>query len=83
MTEEETNEFFKHQFNEYEAPLKTIHTNVEGMLTYTALLFIPKKPAYNFYSESFEKGLQLYSKSVFIEVKTNHLYQITLNLLKD
>ena len=73
VTEEETNEFFKHQFNEYEAPLKTIHTNVEGMLTYTALLFIPKKPAYNFYSESFEKGLQLYSKSVFIEDKNKSL----------
>ena len=73
VKEEEMHEFFKHQFNEYEAPLKTIHTNVEGMLTYTALLFIPKKPAYNFYSESFEKGLQLYSKSVFIEEKNKSL----------
>jgi molecular chaperone HtpG len=73
VKDEDMNEFFKHQFNEYEAPLKTIHTNVEGMLTYTALLFIPKKPAYNFYSESFEKGLQLYSKSVFIEDKNKAL----------
>lgn len=73
VKDEDMNEFFKHQFNEYEAPLKTIHTNVEGMLTYTALLFIPKKPGYNFYSESFEKGLQLYSKSVFIEDKNKAL----------
>lgn len=70
---EEYNEFYKQQFSEFEDPLKVIHTKVEGLLTYTALLFIPKKPAYNFYTESFEKGLQLYSKGVFIENKNKSL----------
>ena len=73
VTQEELSNFYKHQFNDYEEPLKVIHSHVEGLITYTTLLFIPKKPAYNFYSESFEKGLQLYSKGVFIEDKNKSL----------
>lgn len=73
ITDEDYHQFYKQQFNEFEDPLKVIHSKVEGMLTYTALLFIPKKPAYNFYTESFEKGLQLYSKGVFIENKNKSL----------
>jgi molecular chaperone HtpG len=70
---EEMNDFYKHQFNDFEEPIKVIHTDVEGMLTYTALLFIPKKPPYDFYSEHYEKGLQLYSKGVFIQGKNKDL----------
>jgi molecular chaperone HtpG len=73
VKEEDLNGFYKHQFSDYEDPLKVIHTNVEGMLTYTALLFIPKKPPYDFYAESYEKGLQLYSKGVFIQDKNKDL----------
>jgi molecular chaperone HtpG len=73
ITDEEMGDFYKHQFNDYEEPLKVIHTKVEGMLTYTALLFIPSKPAYDFYSEKYEKGLQLYSKGVFIQDKNKDL----------
>ena len=73
IKDEEMNDFYKHQFGDYEDPLKVIHTKVEGMLTYTALLFIPKKPAYDFYSEKYEKGLQLYSKGVFIQDKNKDL----------
>lgn len=70
---EDMNQFYQHQFNDYEEPLHVIHTGVEGLLTYTALLFIPKKPAYDFYSEHYEKGLQLYSKGVFIQNKNKDL----------
>ncbi len=73
LKDEDLNEFYKHQFNDYEDPLLTIHTKVEGSLTYTALLFIPKKVPYDFYSEKYEKGLQLYSKSVFIQDKNKDL----------
>jgi molecular chaperone HtpG len=73
IKEEDMFAFYKHQFTDYEDPLKVIHTDVEGMLTYTALLFIPKKPAYDFYSEHYEKGLQLYSKGVFIQNKNKDL----------
>lgn len=73
ISEDEYNSFYKNQFNEFDDPLKVIHSSVEGLLTYTTLLFIPKKPEYNFYSESFEKGIQLYSKGVFIENKNKSL----------
>ena len=73
ISEDDYNSFYKNQFNEFEEPLKVIHSSVEGLLTYTTLLFIPKKPEYNFYSESFEKGIQLYSKGVFIENKNKSL----------
>ena len=73
LKDEDLNGFYKHQFSDYEDPLKVIHTNVEGMLTYTALLFIPKKPPYDFYAETYEKGLQLYSKGVFIQDKNKDL----------
>ncbi|MFU8785625.1 MAG: molecular chaperone HtpG [Candidatus Izemoplasmataceae bacterium] len=73
LTEEALNDFYKHQFNDFENPIKTIHTSVEGLLTYTALLFIPEKPSYDFYTEKFEKGLQLYSKGVFIMDKNKDL----------
>jgi len=73
IKDEEMHAFYKHQFNDFDEPLKVIHTKVEGLLTYTALLFIPKKPAYDFYSDKYEKGLQLYSKGVFIQDKNKDL----------
>lgn len=73
ISEEDLNEFYKHQFNDYTDPLKVIHSKVEGNVTYTSLLFIPKKPPVDLYSEKFEKGLQLYSKSIFIMEKNKEL----------
>ena len=73
VSEEEINDFYKREFNDFDDPLHTIHTKVEGMLEYTALLFIPKKPPYDFYTENFEKGLSLYSKGVFIQEKNKDL----------
>ncbi len=73
IKEDEYNDFYKHQFNDFTNPLKVIHSKVEGMSTYTSLLFIPKKAPFDLYSEKFEKGLQLYSKGVFIMDKNKDL----------
>jgi len=73
IKDEDYAEFYKHQFNDYTDPLKVIHTKVEGMLTYTSLLFIPKSAPFDLYSEKYEKGLQLYSKGVFIMDKNKDL----------
>lgn len=70
---EEYNEFYKVKFNDYLEPQKTIHTKVEGNVSFNALLFIPSHAPYNFYSQDYEKGLQLYSKGVFIMDKANDL----------
>ncbi|MGI6731579.1 MAG: molecular chaperone HtpG [Anaerovoracaceae bacterium] len=66
ITQEEYNEFYKEKFYDFQDPIKVIHTNVEGVSTYNALLYIPGKTPYNFYSKDYEKGLQLYSSGVLI-----------------
>ena len=73
VKDEELNEFYKNKFYDYQDPLTHIFVNVEGALNYTALVFIPKKAPYDLYSEKYEKGLQLYSKGVFIMDKCKDL----------
>lgn len=70
---EEYNEFYKDKFNDFSDPLKVIHTRVEGNVSYDALLFIPSQAPMNYYSNDYEKGLQLYSRGVFIMDKASDL----------
>ncbi|MDE6047206.1 MAG: molecular chaperone HtpG, partial [Anaeroplasmataceae bacterium] len=81
ITDEELNNFYKSKFMDYQDPITTIHVNVEGMLTYNALLFIPKKPIYNFGDQN-ERGLQLYTKGVFILDKCKDLIPEYLRFVK-
>lgn len=73
ITEEEYDEFYKSKFTDWEKPAKVIHYSVEGNISYNALLFIPAKTPYNFYSADYEPGLQLYCKGVFIMDKAKDL----------
>ena len=73
ITKEEYNSFYQEKFNDYEDPQHVIHTSVEGNTSFTALLYIPSRAPYNFYSADFEKGLQLYSRGVFIMDKASDL----------
>lgn len=73
ITKEEYNEFYKSKFNDYMDPQKVIHTHVEGSVNFDTLLFIPSKAPYNYYSNEYEKGLQLYSRGVFIMDKASEL----------
>ncbi len=66
ITEEEYNNFYSAKFMDYEPPLKVIHYKQEGAVEYTALLFIPSHAPFDYYSKSYEKGLQLYSSGVMI-----------------
>ena len=82
VTDSELNEFYKQKYYDYEDPLTNIFINIEGALNYTALIFIPKRPPYNLYSEKYEKGLQLYSKGVFIMDKCKELVPDYLRFVK-
>ncbi|MBS5000902.1 molecular chaperone HtpG [Holdemania filiformis] len=73
IKEEEYNEFYKNKFMDWENPAKVMHYSVEGTTSYNALLFIPAKTPYNFYSADYEPGLQLYCKGVFIMDKAKDL----------
>ena len=69
LTDDDYNSFYKEKFFDFTDPAKVIHTNVEGVVSYTSLLFIPSKAPYNYYSKDYEKGLQLYSSGVLIMEK--------------
>ena len=73
ITLEEYNNFYEERFYDYEAPLKYIHTSVEGLVTYNALLYIPSHAPYDFYTKEYEKGLQLYTNGVLIMDKCEEL----------
>ena len=73
LTDEKITEFYKHKFMEFEEPLISIHTKAEGRLTYNAMLFVPKKAPFDLQNKSYEKGLQLYSKGIFVKDKAKEL----------
>ena len=66
VSEEEYHLFYKSKFNDFMDPQKVIHSHTEGNITFDALLFIPAKAPMNFYQMDYQKGLQLYSRGVFI-----------------
>lgn len=73
ITLEEYNNFYEERFYDYEAPIKYIHTSVEGLVTYNALLYIPSHAPYDFYTKEYKKGLQLYTNGVLIMDKCEEL----------
>ena len=66
VTEEEYQSFYREKFFDYEQPAGVIHVSVEGAVTYKALLYIPSKAPYDFYTKDYKHGLQLYSSGVLI-----------------
>ena len=66
VTAEEYNAFYKEKFMDWQDPLAVVHTSAEGAVTYTAMLYIPQKAPYAFYTREDQKGLQLYSSGVLI-----------------
>ena len=73
VTEEEYQDFYTDKFYDYEKPLKTIKTHVEGLTSYDALLFIPSHAPFYYYTKEYVKGLELYSKGVMIMDKCGDL----------
>lgn len=66
LKDEDYNSFYKEKFYDFIDPAKVIHSNVEGVVSYTSLLFVPGQAPYNYYTKDYEKGLQLYSSGVLI-----------------
>ena len=73
LTDEQYNEFYKEKFMDYVDPIAHIHSKTEGTATYSALLFIPAKAPFDYYTKEYEKGLQLYSSGVLIMDKCSDL----------
>ena len=66
VTQEEYDSFYREKFFDYEKPLRQIHTSAEGSVSFKALLYIPGKAPYDFWSKDFKRGLQLYCAGVMI-----------------
>ena len=66
VTDEEYESFYREKFFDYQKPLKTIHISAEGTVSFKALLYVPAKAPYDFYSKDYKGGLQLYSAGVMI-----------------
>ena len=66
ITQEEYNQFYKDHFYDYSDPFRTIHFNVEGNVSFNALLYIPSRVPQGFYNADYKRGLQLYCRGVFI-----------------
>ena len=66
VTDEEYESFYREKFYDYNKPLRIIHTSAEGSVSFKALLYIPSKAPYDFYTKDFKRGLQLYSSGVMI-----------------
>ena len=69
VTDEEYNEFYKNKFNDYSDPARVIVSRTEGTANYNALLFVPSRRPYDFYTKEYEKGLALYASGVLIMEK--------------
>ena len=63
---EEYSAFYKEKFGDWEDPLAVIHLSAEGQVSYKALLYIPGRAPFDFYTREYQKGLQLYSSGVMI-----------------
>jgi len=66
VTEEEYDSFYREKFFDYNKPLRTIHSSAEGSVSFKALMYVPSKAPYDFYTKDFKHGLQLYSSGVMI-----------------
>ena len=79
---EDYNNFYKEKFFDFEDPLRVIHSSTEGAATYNALLFIPARAPYNYYTRDYEKGLQLYASGVLIMDKCADLLPDCFSFVK-
>ena len=66
VTQEEYESFYREKFFDYNKPLRVIHSSAEGSVSFKALLYIPSKAPYDFYTKDYKRGLQLYSSGVMI-----------------
>ena len=82
VTDEELEKFYKDKFSDYEKPFTSLFLNVDGIVKYNALIFIPSHAPYNLYSENYEKGLDLYSKGIFVKEKCKELVPDYLKFIK-
>ncbi len=82
LKEEDYNHLCSDLFYDSEKPFDYLHLNLEGAVNYKAILFIPSRIPYNYYSKEYEKGLKLYTNGVLITEKCSELLPDYFNFVK-
>ena len=82
LTKEDYVEFYKNQRYGFDEPLSYLHLNAEGMINYRAILYIPSKPSFDYYTKDYKRGLELYSNGVMIMEKNQELLPEYLGFVK-
>ncbi|MGL4788328.1 MAG: molecular chaperone HtpG [Cetobacterium sp.] len=82
LKDEDYNEFYKSNFHDWQDPLLHFNFNIQGSLEYNAILFVPATPPYDLYTREYKRGLQLYTKNVFIMDKCEELIPQYFNFIK-
>ena len=82
VKDEDLNAFYKANFSDFDDPLLSINLNVEGLVGFNSLIFIPSHIPYDLYSQNYEKGLKLYIKGIFIKEKAKELVPDYLKFIK-
>lgn len=73
LKEEDYEKFYREKHFGFEKPLKYIHVSTEGVVSYNAILYIPSRVPFDYYTKEYEKGLELYSNGVMIMKKCSEL----------
>ena len=66
VKDEECFAFYKEKFHDYTDPVSVIRINADGLVSFKAMLFIPSKAPFDYFSKEYKKGLALYSNGVMI-----------------
>lgn len=82
VSDEKLNEFYKFISNDFEDPFDSLHLSIEGAVNFKALIYVPKNPPQNFFSEDFKTTLHLYTNKVFIQNDSDELLPDYLKFLK-
>lgn len=82
LKDEDYSEFYKSTYHDWQDPLFHFNFNVQGNLEYNAILFVPQVPPYDLYTREYKRGLQLYTKNVFIMDKCEELIPQYFNFIK-
>lgn len=82
LKEEDYKNFYRYQNFGFDEPLSHMHLNIEGLVAFKALVFIPKKAPFDYYSKDYQKGLQLYSHGVKIQDRCEDLVDDAYSFVK-
>ncbi|WP_315121714.1 molecular chaperone HtpG [uncultured Clostridium sp.] len=73
LTKEDYDNFYSEKHYGFDKPVKHIHISTDGAVMYNAILFIPERIPFDYYTKEYEKGLELYSNGVLIMNKCSDL----------